>query len=153
MASLEEQITLSRYDTTNPQYIPTYVILSTSPKRLHHTFSTSPSSSSTYELLSLTQKDEQISDLPRCSWKKKAMINFQQDKRMQGQVKRMKAPHDTDMMNSTAISPPQDDIFVEMDAIVPDGDLKILEIFPQDEDWDFIEHSLLDGGYACLEFF
>lgn len=51
------------------------------------------------------------------------MIDYQQGERTQRQVKMMKSPHDAYMINSTAIVLPQDDIFAELDAIVPNSDL------------------------------
>lgn len=78
------------------------------------------------------------------------MLDCQQAK---GQVKQIKAPHAIDVINSTAITLPQDNIFAELDTIVPDGDLQILVEVTRDEDWDAIEHILCNGDHTCPEFF
>lgn len=57
----------------------------------------------------------------------------------------MKALHDANMMNSTAIAPPQDNLFIELDAIIPDE-------VPLDKNWESIEHSLLDDNHTCPKF-
>lgn len=64
----------------------------------------------------------------------------------------MKAPYAADMMNSMSIALLQDDIFMELEAIVPEGDLQILVEDPEYKDWDAIEHILLNGDHACPKF-
>lgn len=55
------------------------------------------------------------------------------------------------MMTSMPTSPLHDDIFVELDSIVPDGDLEILDIVLLDEDWDSIKNFLLNSVHSCQE--
>ncbi|KAF3665954.1 hypothetical protein FXO37_10827 [Capsicum annuum] len=46
-----------------------------------------------------------------------------------------------------------DDIYGELDAIVPEGDLQILVKAPQDDDLDTIKHSLSNDDQECPKFF
>lgn len=52
------------------------------------------------------------------------MVNYKQAERISGQIRKIKVRHIAKMMNSVSAAPLHDDIFLELESIIPYGDLE-----------------------------
>lgn len=78
------------------------------------------------------------------------MVDYRKVKKKLGQVKRMKVPRDTDIMNSGLVALLLDKIFSEMDPIILICDLEIQNKVLADKDCDSIKKNLLSNDQVYL---